>query len=68
MRMLYWPLRPAGQRFKTVAGQGGKIFQRCGRLQTVKLQARGAFDPGECLGPFPGGEVPGALVPIADDH
>ena len=31
------------QRFKTIAGQGRKVSQRRGRLQTVELQTRGVF-------------------------
>ena len=58
----------ANQRFKTIAGQSDKVLKGRGRLQTVKLQARGAFKSRECLDPFSGGEVSGPLVPIAHYH
>jgi hypothetical protein len=63
-------LSPAvsGQGFKSVAGQSDKISERRGGLKTIKLQASRAFDPGEGLDPISGGEVPGSLVAIADNH
>src|SRR5258708_17263362 len=79
-----WPLKPqtplivnanavlslavTKHRFKTVAGQCSKVSKRCGRLQTVQLQPRGAFKPGESLDELPSGKVPRPLVPIARDH
>jgi hypothetical protein len=56
------------QRFKTVAGQSGKVSERCGRLQSVKLQARGTFNSRESLDAFPARELSGPLIPIANDH
>jgi hypothetical protein len=37
------------------------------RFQPVELQARQASDPGVRFHPSSGGEVPGTLIPIADD-
>jgi len=68
MRMLYWPLRSPASDSKRFAGQCGKVSEREGHLQAVELQARGAFYSKESLDPFSGREVPGPLVPIADDH
>src|SRR3989304_898334 len=56
------------QRFETVAAERGEVLQRQGRLETVEPQLRSALDAGEGLDPLPCGELPGALVPIADDH
>lgn len=61
-------LAVAMQRFKTVAGQRGKVCERRGRLQTVQLQARGTFDSGEGLDALSARELSGPLIPIADDH
>jgi hypothetical protein len=58
----------SGQRLKTVAGQGGQILQRNGGLQAVQLEACGAFDAGERFDSLALSEVPGPLVPVADDH
>ena len=56
------------QRFKTIAGQYGKVFKHDGRLRSVQLQTGGTFDSKERLYPFTGCEVPGSLVPVTDDH
>src|SRR5712691_10227276 len=56
---------PAPQNDYRAMPQG---LSRTWRLQTVELQTRGTFKPRECLDPFPGGEVSGALVPVTDDH
>ncbi|MGB9431392.1 MAG: hypothetical protein WBQ89_04050 [Candidatus Acidiferrum sp.] len=61
-------LAVANQSFKTIAGQCSKVSERCGRLQTVKLQARGTFESRECLDPFPKGEVFGPPIPVAKNH
>ncbi len=61
-------LAVAYQSFKAIAGQNGQVSERCGRLQTVKLQARGALESRESLGAFAGGEVSGPTVPVADNH
>ena len=58
----------ACQRFKMVAGQSGKVFQREGRMKTIEFEARRALNAGEGLDSFAGGEVSAALVPLADDH
>jgi hypothetical protein len=60
-------LAVADQRFEAIAGQNGKVSERCGYLQTVKLQARGTLKPRECLDPFAGSEISGPAVPIADN-
>ena len=56
------------QGFQAVAGECRKIPNRRSSLQTVELQARRSFEPGESLDPLPGGEVPGPLVPIVENH
>src|SRR5208283_1041455 len=56
------------QGFEAVAGEHRKIPNRGSSLQTVELQARRSFEPRESLDPFPGGEVPGPLVPIVENH
>jgi len=56
----------SGQRLKTVAGQSGQVLNRNGGLQTVQLEARGTFYARKRLDPFPGREVPCALIAIAD--
>jgi hypothetical protein len=56
------------QRFKTIAGQYGKVFKHDGRLRSVQPQTGGAFDSKERRYPFTGCEVPGSLVPVTDDH
>jgi hypothetical protein len=61
-------LAVANQSFKTIAGQSGKVSERRGRFQTVKLQARRTLKSRECLDPFPKSEVPGLLIPIAKNH
>ncbi len=38
------------------------------RLDLLAHEAREEKATGECLDPFPGGEISGPLVPIADDH
>jgi hypothetical protein len=58
----------SSQRFKTVTGQYGKVFKHDGRLQSVQLQTGGTFDSRECLYPLTGGEDPGSLVPVTQDH
>ena len=58
----------AYQRFKTVARQGGKVPQRRGRPQTVKLQRADRSNPENALTRFPGAKFAGPFVPIADDH
>jgi len=58
----------AVQRFKTVAGQRGKVCERRGRFQTVQLHARGTFHSAEGLDALPARERSGPLVPKADDH
>jgi len=56
------------QRLETVARQGGKVLQRHGRLETIKLQRRGPLDSRERLDPLAGREFPRPFVPVADDH
>jgi hypothetical protein len=56
------------QRFKTVAGQRRKVLDRRSRFQTVKLHASGPLNAGKGFDPFPGSEVEGSLISIADDH
>jgi len=56
------------QRFEPVAGQGGKVSNRHGRLETIKLQLRGTFKSRERLDPVASGEFPGPFVPVTDDH
>jgi hypothetical protein len=58
----------SSQRFKTIAGQYGKVSKHDGRLQSVQLQTGGTVDSKKRLYPFTGCEVPGSLVPVADDH
>jgi hypothetical protein len=66
--MLYWPLRSPSSASKRLPGQCRKVSQGHGCLQTVELEPRGAFEPRECLDPFAGGELCGALVPVTEDH
>src|SRR5208337_952097 len=61
-------LAVAMQRFKTVSGQRGKVRERRSCLQAVQLQPRGTLDCREGLDALPARELPGPLVPIADDH
>src|SRR5882724_6978134 len=61
-------LAVADQSFEAIARQSGKVPERCGRLQTVELQARGALESRECLDPFPRREAAGPFVAIAKDH
>ena len=58
----------AFQRFKTIARQGRKIFERDSRFQTVQFQTRGAFYARETFDPFAGRKVYSPFVPVADDH
>src|SRR5712692_5908751 len=55
------------QRFEPVTGQRSKVADGRGGLEAIKFQPRGPFESRECLDPFPSGESPGPLVPIADD-
>ena len=68
MRMLYWPCAFTQERLEAIAGQRRQVAQGSGGLQTVELHARGAIEPSESLHAFSGGEIPGPLVPEADDH
>jgi len=61
-------LAVATERFKAIAGQGGKVPQGRGCFQTVKLQPRRALKSGERLDPLSGGEISGPLVAEADNH
>ena len=58
----------SSQRLEMIARQGGQVLQRNGGLQTIQLEARGAFDAEERFDSLALSEVPGPLVPIADDH
>ena len=62
------PLAIAGQSFKTIARQGGKVFDRHGRVQPVEFQASLPLDAFECFDTNSGSEIPGALISIAEDH
>src|SRR6266704_530279 len=61
-------LAVAQKGFKAIAGQGGNVSKRCGRFETVKLQARGTLKSRESLDAFAGGEISCPTVPIADNH
>ncbi len=54
--------------FQAVPGQRAKVLERDGRLQTVEPQLGLVFDARKGFDPLAGGEVPGAFVPVADDH
>jgi hypothetical protein len=56
------------QSFEAIARQSGQVFERCGRLQTVELQARGALKSRKSLDAFAGGEISGSAVPKADNQ
>src|SRR3990172_41936 len=56
------------QCLEAVAGKGGEVLQRPGRLETIKHQLGGPLDSRERLDPLAGREFPGPLVPVADDH
>src|SRR5271166_1162506 len=58
----------AMQRFKTIAGQRGEVPQRHSRFQAVQFKARRPFKTRERLDAGSGSKVPGAFIPIAEDH
>jgi hypothetical protein len=58
----------ATQRLELVARQGREVAERSGSLRTVKLEPRAPFKARKRLYTFPGSEVSGPLVPIADYH
>jgi hypothetical protein len=62
------PLAITSQGLEEIAGQGGKVVERCSRIQPVELQPSRAFDAFECLNAHPGSEIPRSLVSIADYH
>src|SRR5229473_968064 len=57
----------ADQGFEAIAGQSGNVSERCGGLETVELQARGALKTRKGLDAFARGEISGPAVPIADN-
>src|SRR2546429_766349 len=57
-------LAVADQRFEAIPGQGSNVPKRCGRFETVELQARGAVKSRKSLDAFAEGEISGPAVPI----
>jgi hypothetical protein len=62
------PLTIAGQGFETISGQGGKVLERLSLFPAGRASGAPCRSMPESALPVSGGEVSGALVPIADDH
>jgi hypothetical protein len=58
----------ATQCLELVARQGREVAERSGSFHTVKLEPGGPFKARKRLYTFPGSEVSGSLVAIADYH
>ena len=56
------------QGLEAVPGQCGKVINRGGRLQPIKLEPGGTFDTREGLDPFPSSEISGPPIAVAGDH
>ena len=61
-------LSVAPQSFEWVPRQRTEISELDGCFQTIKLEPCSALNSRERLDSLTGGEVPGPLVPVADDH